>query len=240
MSHPQSNLLLEALPPEYRTSLLARMEHIAMPIETAVFDAGESPRYAHFMTSGINSIVTMMADGTGAEVGLIGREGLVEGFHLLGPARIQTSAFIQIAGSALRIEFAELQKEFATYQPLRVLVLEAVQNQGLILSQLAACNRFHEVEERLARWLLMVQDRLGDDKFYLTQEFLAEMLGARRTTVTLAAGSLQRSGLIEYRRGHITILDREGMESVACECYKIVRDLEKNLYKGHGNATESN
>ena len=105
-----------------------------------------------------------------------------------------------------------------------------LKGQGLIVNQLAACNRLHEIEERLARWLLMVSDRMASDKFYLTQEFLAEMIGAQRSTVTLAAGSLQRSGLIEYRRGHIHILDRERMESVACECYPIVRDLAANLY----------
>ena len=106
-----------------------------------------------------------------------------------------------------------------------MLILGQVQAAGLVMMQLSACNRLHEVEERLARWLLMIQDRLGSDHFYLTQEFLAEMIGARRTTVTLAAGSLQRSGLIGYKRGNIHILDRERMEAAACECYPIVRRL---------------
>jgi CRP-like cAMP-binding protein len=207
------------------------MEPISMPIETILYKPGERPKYAHFMTSGITSIVIFMSDGSGAEVGLVSREGLVEGFHLLGPAPVQTSGFIQLEGTALRMPFSEIQEEFLTFEPFRRLILESVQSQGLILGQIAGCNRLHEVEERLARWLLMVQDRIGDDTFFLTQEFLAEMLGARRSTVTLAAGSLQRSGLIEYRRGNIRIIDREALELAACECYPIVRDLIPKAYR---------
>ena len=231
VAHPQQNLMLEALPAEYRESLISRMEPVSFAIDTVLYKPGEVPQYAHFMTSGVTSIVTFMADGSGTEVGLIGREGLVEAFHLLGPARIQTTGFVQLAGTALRMPFADLQREFLGSEVVRSLILQAVQAQGLILNQLAACNRLHEVEERLARWLLMVQDRVESEKFFLTQEFLAEMLSARRTTVTLAAGSLQRSGLIEYRRGNIHIVDHEGLEGAACECYPIVRDLVANLYK---------
>jgi CRP-like cAMP-binding protein len=182
------------------------------------------------MTSGIASVVTFMVNGAGAEVGLIGREGLVEAINLLGPAASPTTAYIQSAGTALRMPFSELQEQFLTPNPLRQRILECVQGHGFVLSQLAACHGLHEIEERLARWLLMVRDRLGSDRFDLTQEFLAEMLGARRTSVTLAAGTLQRSGLIEYRRGHIHIIDRDGLESAACECYPIVRNLVSRLY----------
>lgn len=231
MANTRSNLLLEALPPGYRDSLISRMEPVSLPIETVLYKPGELPEHAHFITSGIASIVAMMADGTGAEVGLFGNEGLVECTHLLGPAKVHTTGFIQVDASALRMSFAELQKEFLSSEVLHNAILASTQVQGLILGQLAACNRFHEVEERLARWLLMVEDRVGSPYFFLTQEFLAEMLGARRTTVTLAAGSLQRSGLIEYRRGHIRILDRPALISAACECYPIVSELVANLYK---------
>lgn len=218
------------LPADYRSSLLARMEEVALPIPTNIYRAGEVPKYAHFMTSGITSIVTFMENGSGVEVGLIGSEGVVEAFHLLGSSNVPTTGMVQVEGAALRIPFAEFRKEFIRFEPLRFCVLQAVQGQALIVNQLAACNRLHEVEERLARWLLMVSDRIGKSEFNLTQEFLAEMIGAGRTTVTMAAGSLQRSGLIEYSRGHIHILDRERMESAACECYPIVRDLISNLY----------
>jgi CRP-like cAMP-binding protein len=230
VSLPMSNLLLEALPPGYRVSLMARMEAISTPVGTVLYAASEHPPYVHFMTSGIASIVTFMADGSGTEVGLMGRESIVEGYHIRGPATVNTTGFIQLEGTALRIPFADLQNEFLTYEPLRSLILESIQVQGLILNQLAACNRLHEVEERLARWLLMVCDRLRSSEFYLTQEFLAEMLSARRTTVTLAAGALQRSGLIEYRRGNIRLLDIAGLEAAACECYPLVKGLAEGLY----------
>ena len=228
MVPPNCNLLLEMLPSEYRASLRSRMEAISLPVDTVLYRPGQRPKYAHFMTSGIASIVVLMADGNGPEVGLIGREGLVEGFHLLGPASVPTSGLVRIEGTALRIPYAELQRDFAACEPLRRRILESVQIRCLIGSQIAACNRLHGLEQRLARWLLMVQDRIGGSMSFLTQQFLAEMLGAQRTSVNSATGSLQRSGLIEYRRGHVRILDREALESAACECYPIVQNLMLN------------
>ena len=125
--------------------------------------------------------------------------------------------------------FADLERGFESLQPLREAIQHSIQNQALILGQLVACNRLHEVEERLARWLLMLEDRVQDDQFHITQEFLAEMLGSRRTTVTMAAGALQRIGLIEYQRGHVHILDRERLEAAACECYPVIRRLTNGL-----------
>jgi CRP-like cAMP-binding protein len=225
-----SNLILNALPAPQRDALLARMQPVALPIGTVLYPTGEHPKFAHFMTSGIASVVTFMNSGVGAEVGIIGREGLVEAANLIGPARPPTTAFIQVEGSALRMGFSELQEElYAPWSPLPR-ILEFIQSHGFVLSQLAACNGLHEILQRLARWLLMVQDRLQSEKFYLTQEFLAEMLGSRRTSVTVAAGSLQKLGLIEYRRGHITISNREGLMAAACECYPIVNRLTSGLY----------
>ena len=229
MAQKPSNLLLDSLPPSQRKSLLARMEPVSFPTGTVLYRTGEQPEYAHFMTSGIASIVTFMTDGAGAEVGLIGREGVVEGINLLGSASPPTTAFIQVEGAALRIPFADLQKEMFSTSALLRRILEFVQSHGFILSQLAACNGLHEIDERLARWLLRVQDRVGSDQFYLTQEFLSEMLGIRRTSVSAAASKLQKSGLIAYRRGHIRVLKRVGLEDAACECYPIVRDLAAYL-----------
>jgi CRP-like cAMP-binding protein len=229
MANKPSNLLLDSLPPTQRKALLARMEPVALPIGAVLYRSGEQPEYAHFMTEGICSIVTFMADGAGAEVGLIGREGVVEAINLLGSASPPTTAFIQVEGAALRIPYPELQKEMFSASVLLRLILEFAQCHGFILSQLAACNGLHEIEARLARWLLMVEDRVQSDKFYLTQEFLAEMLGIRRTSVSAAAGSLQKSGLIAYRRGHIQVIKRKGLEEAACECYPIVRDLAAHL-----------
>ena len=230
MANGVSNLILNALPAPQREALIAQMQPVVLPIGTVLYPPGEHPKFAHFMTAGIASVVTFMNSGTGAEVGLIGREGLVEAVNLIGPARPPMTAFIQVEGSALRMSFSKLQEELhAPGSPLPR-ILEFVQSQGFILSQLAACNGLHEIVQRLARWLLMVQDRLESEKFYLTQEFLAEMLGSRRTSVTLAAGSLQKLGLIEYRRGHITISNREGLMAAACECYPIVHRLTAGLY----------
>jgi CRP-like cAMP-binding protein len=135
---------------------------------------------------------------------------------------------MQLGGTALRMPFADLVSEFANVQVLREGIQHSMQAQALILGQLVACNRLHEVEERLARWLLMLQDRVQDDVLLITQEFLAEMLGSRRTTVTMAAGALQRIGLIEYQRGRVHILDRERLESAACECYPVIHKLSNN------------
>ena len=183
----------------------------------------------HFITSGIASVVTTMSDGEGVEVGLHGREGAAESLHLLGPERDATACFIQIAASAWRIDFHRFQEEFYPLEPVRSLMHKHVQYVSLLTGQIAACNRLHDIEERLAHWLLMVADRVGSLSFRLTQEFLAEMIGSQRTTVTLSAGMLKRSGLIDYRRGEVRILDRASLEGAACECYNITRTLLHNF-----------
>ena len=225
-----SNLLLNSLSASTRTFLMSRMKPVALSARQVLYEPDEAPRFAHFMTSGIASIVGVMSSGACAEVGIWGKEGLVECFHLLGNSRIPTRCFMQIEGSALRMPFKDLQKEFHENQELHECLLQSIQSQGAILAQLAACNRLHEAEERLARWFLMVRDRMGNDTFYLTQEFLAVMLGSRRTTVTAAAGALQHKGLIRYSRGRIFLIDPVGLEKEACECYATVRDIYQNFY----------
>ncbi len=236
MAAELSNRIISALPSELKSSLLCRLQPVDLPVGTVLTSPGQPPPFAHFMTSGIASVVTFMSDGIGAEVGVVGREGLVEAINLLGPAAAPTTSFIQSEGTALRMPFADLQQLFLLHAPLMKRIMECVQSQGFMLSQLAACHGLHEIEERLARWLLMVRDRLESDHFELTQEFLAEMLGARRTSVTLAAGTLQRSGFIRYSRGRIQVVDHKGLEGAACECYPIVRDLVTHLYVDQQNA----
>jgi CRP-like cAMP-binding protein len=230
MTGPASNLLLAALPLAYRNSLLSRLKPVSLPLRTVLYEPDETPKFVHFITSGIASIVSSMSDGATAEVGIWGHEGLVESFHLLGNARIPTRCFIQMEATALRMPYNDLLKEFQAEEGLRETILQCVQSQGFILGQLAACNRLHEAEERLARWLLMVRDRVESETYHLTQEFLANMLGARRTTVTAAAGALQRKGLIQYSRGRIKIVDPDGLENAGCECYRTVRNLYLNFY----------
>jgi hypothetical protein len=172
-----------------------------------------------------------MSGGDGVEVGLNGREDLPEGLFLLGPNTGQSRCFMQVAGTALRMDFARFQQEFDRNETVRCQVLRRVQYESLMTAQLAACNRLHNVEERLARWLLMVAVRIGSEEMELTQEVLGAMLGARRATVTLSAGSLQRAGLIKYHRGYIKILDREGLQDTACECFAVTQRLLANVYR---------
>lgn len=228
MSTQLSNVILNALPPQL-SAFRARLTPIPLPVGTVIYEAHEIPRFAHFLTSGIASVVTTMQDGGSVETGMWARESLAECMHLGGSDRLPSRCFMQMSGSALRMPFADLARDVENLEPLRVAIRRSVQTQALILGQLVACNRLHEVEERLARWLLMLQDRTQGDELLITQEFLAEMLGSRRTTVTLAAGALQRIGLIEYQRGRLRILDRERLESAACECYPVIRRLSNGF-----------
>ena len=230
LPHPISNLLLESLPEPLRSDLRSRLEPVSLSHAVPLVEYGTEPRFVYLMTSGLASTLTTMQTGDAVEVGLVGREGFTSSFNLLGPKSGTTRIVIQVEGSGLRMSFREFEQLFQANEPLRRLALRYIQNEAMVLAQLSACNRLHEVEERLARWLLMTDDKVGGPDFRLTQEFLADMLGTRRSTVTLTAGSLQRSGLIEYRRGHVRILDRERLEEVACECYGIVRKLGQNLY----------
>lgn len=205
-----------------------------MPKRTVLYEPHSTPRYAHFMTSGIASVVVETPDGATAEVNLLGSEALVEAVQLLGPTPMLTRCFMQVEGTALRMPFKDLQEIFNQSEALSRPVLQFVQNQNALTSQIAACNRLHSAEERMARWLLMVQDRVRDDDLKLTQEFLAQMLGARRSTVALAAGALQTGGMIRYHRGLVTILDRDNLIRAACDCYPLLKSLLSGLYSQQG------
>jgi CRP-like cAMP-binding protein len=190
----------------------------------------QRPLYAYFVTSGIASVVSEMPEGGSVEVGMIGREGIVGALHILGPVAAPTHCFVQMEGTALRIPLAELRKFFEESAEIRDAILKLVQKEAMVLSQVAGCHRLHSAEERLARWLLMAQDQTQTDDLSFTQVLLANMLGSRRATVTLIAGALQRAGLIQYHRGHVTIVDRKGLEEAACDCYQIIKELRGDLY----------
>jgi CRP-like cAMP-binding protein len=228
-----SNKLLSALSPPARELLLSSSTTVELPLRTVLYEAEQTINHAYFITSGIASVVTAMPDGGTAEVGLIGSEGVVGSFHLLGPAPVSTDCFTQLEGTAIKVPFRQLREAFRSSEEVRDRILEFVQTQTVSLAQLAGCHRLHEAEERLARWLLMAQDRVESDHLNFTQEFLGMMLGARRTTVTAVAGALQDKGLIEYRRGRVKILSRERLVGVACDCYKIIEQLHVGLY-GNG------
>ena len=191
--------------------------------------SGKKARYAYFVEEGMASTVITMRDGSTVEVGVVGREGVVGLPAILGVGSSPLRTFMQIAGHGFRIEAERLQKEFERSGRLRFLLQQFVQLQMVLMAQSAACNRLHAINERLARWILTCQDRVGTDCLLLKHEFLAQMLGTRRSSVTLAAGMLHRSGLIDYARGKVSIRNRAGLESAACECYRIVRNEAERL-----------
>ena len=236
-----ASLFLDALSPARRQALESRCVEVDLPIKKVLYEPEGTPRYAYFLTSGIASVVTATGDGDTAEVGLIGNEGVVGSFHLLGPAKVSTKCYIQLAATALRMPFLELVSAFRRDEEIRDRLLEFVQEQALILSHIAGCNQLHGSQERLSRWLLMTQDQTQSDVLDFTQEFLAMMLGVRRPTVTVLAGGLQRSGLIEYERGKVRIVNRQKLEVMACDCYRVAKELYTNLYSqtSPGIASES-
>ncbi len=223
------NRLLAALPVEEYQRLIPHMERVSLPFQKVLCEPTEPIRHVYFPHQGIVSLVATMLNGSTVEVGLVGNEGMVGIPVFLGGNTTTTRSFVQVAGSGTRMESLRLLAEFNRGGALQKLLLRYMQALHTQVSQTAACNRIHPVEARLARWLLMVSDRMESDQFELTQEFIAQMLGTRRAGVTVAAGTLQQAGMLRYSRGRITILNREAMEATACECYRTTKDEEARL-----------
>jgi len=218
-----ANRILAALPEEEYEHLLPHLEFATLRYKQALYEPNVPMQFGYFPNSGMICLIAVMRDGASVEVGVIGKEGFVGTPILLGVKATPNRALVQIAGNAFRIKAEALEAILARTPRLELMLRRFIQAQAFHLAQSAACNRFHEVEERLARWLLMARDRAGSDVLPLTHELLAEMLGSRRSTVTVAAGALQRGGLIGYRRGRVRILDRTGLENRACECYEVTK-----------------
>ena len=220
----RGNSILNDLPAAARKRVMAQMTPVSLKIKKVLFEPGEVISHVHFPLSGVVSLVTPLEDGNIVEVATIGNEGIV-GVPLQAGGALAVRAISQVAGTTLQMEAGAFLAEFGGDGPLR----DVVQNYTLALfgqiSQAAACNRLHSNEERLSRWLLMSHDRVGTDEFDITHEFLGQMLGSRRATVTLSAGVLQAAGLIRYHRGRVAIQDRVGLEEVSCECYGVIRSL---------------
>ena len=221
---PLFNKLLLGLPNHESRAIFPHLEFERLRLSDLLNEIGQPIKYAYFMNSGLASILTVMADGKSVEVGLTGKEGFVGIPLLAGFSSSPTRVIIQIEGSAFRMRAARLIELLRTCPKFERRLQQFSQVVTLQASQVAACNRLHEVDERLARWLLMSQDRIGSKLVPLTQEFLAHMLGTRRSSVTVAAGVLQKAGLITYARGRVSIVNREGLEDATCECYRALVD----------------
>lgn len=222
-SDPNLNHLLAALPQTDFARIRPLLEDVYLPVGEMLYEPGQHIHYAYFPTTAIVSLHYVTESGASAETAGVGNDGVVGVTIFMGGDSTSSSAVVQTAGSAYRIEARLLKQEFGRNGFLSTLLLRYVQALMTQMSQSAACNRHHTVEQRLSRWLLLTLDRSASNDLVTTQELVASMLGVRREGITEAAGNLQRSGFICSRRGHITVLKREGLEKVTCECYGVVR-----------------
>jgi CRP-like cAMP-binding protein len=220
------NQLLDSLPKGDRQRLEPALERRQTDLRDLLYQGGSSISTVYFPVNAVVSILTSMQEGPGVEIATIGNEGMLGHPLILGSERMPAREFsqVQVPGELLSMDAATFQNLIAADGAIREVVQRYVQALFSQVSQQVACNGLHSVEERCSRWLLLTHDRVHSDEFPLTQEFLSQMLGVRRASVTLAAGALQKAGFIEYRRGRLKILDRAGLEGASCECYGVIRD----------------
>jgi len=228
-TRPRSNRILSAAPREEYERLSPRLEYVELYRGQVLHEAGEPMSHVYFPYSGTLSVTVQMEDGDQTEVGTIGREGMLGLPLVLGTDTAPFRAFTQVPGGAMRMRAADFAEEVSRRAGLYALLLRYAQAFFVQTSQTAACNRLHPMEGRLAKWLLTTRDLAESDKLDLTHEFVAIMLGVRRAGVTEALGLLRSEGLIDHSRGHITIVDAEGLGASSCECYKVVSDEYERL-----------
>jgi CRP-like cAMP-binding protein len=218
-----SNKILLSLSGEEFNQVIAKLELVRLTLHQVLYEAGETIKSGYFVNAGVISVLAVQPDGKSVEVGLIGNEGFAGLPLLVGYRSSPTRLITQGDGTAYRCQAETLQQLARQLPRLERQLHRFGQRLAMQTTQIAACNRLHDVEERLARWILMSHDRILSDNLPLTQEFLAQMLGSRRASVTIAAGVLQKAGLISYTRGSVKILNRQKLEQAACDCYGIVQ-----------------
>ena len=227
---PNQNHLLAALTAAEFERLAAHLELVPMPLGEMLYEPGGELQHAYFPTTAVVSLHYVMASGASAESAGVGNEGMVGISMFMGGDTTPSSAVVQIAGHAYRLAGCLLKQEFKRAGLMQRLLLRYTQALITQMTQTGACNRHHAVEQQLCRWLLLTLDRVPSHDFVVTQELVASMLGVRREGITAAAGKLQQAGIIRYRRGHIAVLDRSGLEKLTCECYAVVRtELDRLL-----------
>ena len=223
LNSPAKNHLLAGLPADVLSRLAPHLELVATPLGEVIYESSRLIQHAYFPTTAIISLLYVMADGASAEIAVVGKEGIVGVSLFMGTDRTPSRAIVQSAGHAYRLKGNVLLEEFARGGDFQHRLLHYTQALLTQTALTAACNRHHSVDQQLCRWLLLSLDRLPANELLMTQELIANMLGVRREGVTEAAGKLQKSGLIQYSRGHIKILDRSGLEKRSCECYAVVK-----------------
>lgn len=222
--HPIFNEILLELSGDGCQTLFSKLEFVRLKVHHVLHETGDTLKSAYFCNSGMISILSVFPEGKSVEVGLVGKEGFVGLPLVAGFRTAATRAIAQIDATAFRIDAQALRDNLALCPKLGRQLQQFSQISAAQVTQIAACNRLHEVHERLARWLLMCADRVGSNSVPLTQEFLGQMLGTRRSSVTVAAGILQKAGIITNNRGDVKITDRRKLEDAACECYSIMQE----------------
>ena len=220
---PQQNHLLKATPVEVQKRLFPHMKLMDLPLGTVLYEPGHVLRYVYFPIDSIVSLLYVMENGLSAEISLVGNEGIIGVAVFMGGESTPSRALVQSAGCVYRLSAQRFRDEFNNSSDMRMLVLRYTQSLITQMAQTAVCNRHHSLDKQLCRWLLLSLDRLPSNRLSMTQELIANMLGVRREGVTEAAGKLQKLGVIKYKRGKITVLDRPALEELCCECYGVVK-----------------
>jgi CRP-like cAMP-binding protein len=226
---PVSNKILLSIPDSEYKSLRPHLEYLRLPNHLVLHEAGGKLEFAFFPNRGLISLVVVMKDGKTAEAGVVGNEGFTGTPAVVGLSRSPLQAVAQVTGDGFRVKVGALQDTLESTPHLRLLLNRYIAIRGMQIAQTAACNRLHGIEQRLTRWLLMTQDRVGSGALPITHDFLATMLGTDRPTVSLAAAVLQKKKLIEYTRGAVKIVNRNQLEDSACECYGVIRHYDGEL-----------
>lgn len=227
--NPVKNAILLAIPDREFSLLRPHLEYLELPHHLILQEPGQKIEYAYFLNHGMISLIILTSDGRSVEVAIVGHEGMVGTSLAVGLNRGPYRAIIQISASGFRVKSELLEEVLPRTPELRLTLNRYVLVQGLQVAQIAACNRLHEVEQRLARWLLMCQDRIGSEELPVTHEFLAQMLGTGRPSVSLAAGILHRAGMIDNMRGAVKVVNRKDLEGAACECYAAMRQFSASM-----------
>jgi CRP-like cAMP-binding protein len=226
---PVSNKILLSIADDEYNSLRPYLEYVRLPNHQVLHEAGARLEFAYFPNRGLISLVVVMKDGKTAEAGVVGNEGFTGTPAAVGLSRGPLRAVVQVTGDGFRVSVGALRNTLESTPRLQVTLNRYAAIRGMQVAQTAACNRLHDIKQRLARWLLMTQDRVDSGSLPITHDFLATMLGTDRPTVSLAAGVLQRKGLIEYTRGAVKIVNRKKLEESVCECYGVIRQYDAEL-----------